>query len=388
MRRALTLSLGVTQTLVWGTSFYMPAIGVAPAAAEMGVSATALVGGFSVALLIQGLASPRAGRWVDAHGGRDMLLLSSVVVAAGLLVMAAWPSLAGWYLGWIITGVGMAMGLYDAAFATIGRLVLGESRPVIVGVTLIAGFASTVCWPLGTVLVDWVGWRGTLVVYAAINLCINIPLVWAFVPKAIPPAPPLAPVAAGGEHGGASARWMVFVVAMLGVFFSLRAGLSAVISVHGILLLQGLGLGLGLAVATASLFGPFQVVGRILEWVFKRWMDPLASTWFGAVLMPLGVAAMVLGGPPVAFAVLYGMSNGILTISRGTLPLYIFGPHGYGTRIGRLALPQLLAQAVSPTLVTPVVADWPAASIFLWVGVLSALAMLCLLPLRRAHAHG
>jgi len=385
MSRALTIVLGVTQTLVWATSYYMPAIGVGPAAAGMGASTTALVGGFSVSMLIQGLTSPRAGAWVDAHGGRGMLLLSSVVIAAGLLLMAAIPNVVGWYAGWVILGVGMAMGLYDAAFATVGRLLLADARPTIVGITLIAGFASTVGWPLGTALVDWVGWRWMLVIYAGINIFINIPLVLAFVPKNIPPAPPPAARAEGGGNG---ARGMVFVLFMLGVFFALRAGLSAIVSVHGIVLLQGVGMGLAAAVATASMFGPFQVVGRILEWTFKRWMDPLASSWFGAVLMPLGVVVMLLGAPPLGFAMLYGMSNGILTISRGTLPLYIFGPHGYATRIGRLAMPQLLAQAVSPTLVTPLVETWPAATLFLWIGVLSAVAMLCLAPLRRSHAHG
>ena len=382
MSRSLTLVLGTTQTLVWGTSYYMPAIAIGPAAAAMGASTTELLGGFSLALLIQGFASPRAGRWVDAHGGRGMLALSSLVITAGLLLMAAWPVLAGWYLGWMIIGVGMAMGLYDAAFATIGRLLGAESRPSIVGVTLIAGFASTVGWPLGTALVNAFGWRAMLCVYAAINLLINLPLVLSFVPKDIPPAP-VAPAKEAGNGGGNSAVWVIF---LLGVFFCLRAALSAVISVHALVLFQGIGLGLAAAVATASMFGPFQVFGRILEWSFKRWMDPLAASWFGAVLMPLGVLVIVLGVPPLGFAVLYGMSNGILTISRGVLPMYLFGAHGYATRLGKLAMPQLLAQALAPTVAAPLVGHWPAMTILLWIGALSAVALLCLIPLRRNPA--
>ena len=92
---------------------------------------------------------------------------------------------------------------------------------------------------------------------------------------------------------------------------------------------------------------------------------------------------MFLGAPPLGFAVLYGMSNGILTISRGVLPMYLFGAHGYATRLGKLALPQLVAQSLSPTLVAPLVATWPASSIFLWIGILAAVALLCLIPLRR-----
>jgi len=159
-----------------------------------------------------------------------------------------------------------------------------------------------------------------------------------------------------------------------------------VVSVHALTLLHGVGLDAVAAVGVAALFGPSQVFGRILEWAFGRWIDPLSGSWMGAALLPLGVAALLLGGPAVGFAVAYGMSNGILTISRGTLPMFLFGPRGYATRLGRLALPQLLAQAVAPTAAAPLVASLPAPTIFGGLGIAAVLALLCLLPLKRAPA--
>ena len=384
MNRRLTIVLGVTQTLAWATTFYMPTVLTATVARDLDVSTTVLLGGFSWSLLIAGLASPSVGRWIDRHGGRDVLVASSVVLALGLLVMAAMPTLIGWYLGWSITGIGMALGLYDAAFATIGRLLGLQARPVIVGVTLIAGLASTLGWPMGVALVDALGWRQTLFIYAAINVLIDLPLVLFAVPRAIPDHPPL-PVAPPHD-GRASSRTGGIGVALvlLSIFFSIRAAISAIFAVHTLTLFQGIGLGAIAAVATASLMGPSQVFGRILEWGFKRWLDPLVASRIGALLLPLGVACLFLGSPAALFMVLYGMSNGILTISRGTLPMHLFGAHGYATRLGLLALPPLICQALAPTLAAPLVADWPAQHIFIAMGVIALLATLCLLPLRRA----
>ncbi len=381
--RRLAWVLGVTQTLAWATTYYIPAVIVGPAAATLHRSTTELLVGYSWSLLVAGLVSPRVGAWIDRHGGRGALAAGTVVMAAGLLVLAAWPSLPGWYVAWTVMGVGMALGLYDAAFATIGRLLGLESRSAIIGVTLFAGFASTIGWPAGVALIHLFGWRATAVIYAGVQLAVNLPLILALIPRAPPPPAPVhAAAAPPAETNGNGGR---FALILLGTFFSVRAAISAVVSVHALSLLHGLGLGAVAAVGVAAMFGPAQVFGRILEVVFARWIDPLTGSWMGAALLPLGVAALLLGGPAAGFAIAYGMSNGILTISRGMLPMFLFGPRGYATRLGRLALPQLLAQAVAPTAAAPLVLALPAGAIFAGLGVAASLALLCLLPLRRVR---
>lgn len=381
--RQLAWVLGVTQTLAWATTYYIPAVIVGPAAATLHRSTTELLVGYSWSLLVAGLVSPRVGAWIDRHGGRGALAAGTVVMAAGLLVLAAWPSLPGWYVAWTVMGVGMALGLYDAAFATIGRLLGLESRSAIIGVTLFAGFASTIGWPAGVALIHLFGWRATAVIYAGVQLAVNLPLILALIPRAPPPPAPVhAAAAPPAETNGNGGR---FALILLGTFFSVRAAISAVVSVHALSLLHGLGLGAVAAVGVAAMFGPAQVFGRILEVVFARWIDPLTGSWMGAALLPLGVAALLLGGPAAGFAIAYGMSNGILTISRGMLPMFLFGPRGYATRLGRLALPQLLAQAVAPTAAAPLVLALPAGAIFAGLGVAASLALLCLLPLRRVR---
>jgi MFS family permease len=377
--RRLSLVLGFTQTLAWATTFYIPAVIVGAAADTLGASRTMLLGGFSWSLLIAGITSPRVGRWIDQSGGRGVLAFGTIIMACGLAVLAALPSLPGWYIAWTIIGIGMALGLYDAAFATIGRLLGTGARPVIVGVTLMAGFASTVGWPMGVGLVQLFGWRLTVLSYAAMQLAINLPLILTLIPRP-PPHAAAIPIAAVEQCAPRRGR-MAFV--LLAIFFSVRAGISAVISVHVLLLLQGVGLGAAAAVGIAAMIGPFQVAGRVLEWAFAKHIDPLTGSWLGAALLPLGVVGLLFGGPAAVFAVAYGMSNGILTISRGTLPMHLFGAHGYATRLGKLALPPLLAQAIAPTLFTPFVLSRSAMTVFVWVGISAGIALLCLLPLRQ-----
>lgn len=380
--RRLGLALGVTQTLAWATTYYMPTVLVTPAARALHASPTVLLGAFSFALLIAGLTSPRVGRRIERQGGAGVLALSSVVMAAGLLVLAAIPTLLGWWAGWAVIGVGMAFGLYDAAFATIGRLLGPGAREVIVGVTLMAGFSSTVGWPMGVLLVHAIDWRWTLVAYAGIQLAVNLPLVLMLVPRAdggSQAAGRAEPTVPGRDS--AAIRGLVLLAAFLG----LRAAISAVVSVHALRLLHGIGLSAAAAVTVAALFGPFQVFGRVLEWVFARRLDPYGSSVLGAVLLPAGVATLLLGAPGFVFAIGYGMSNGILTISRGTLPMFLFGQRGYAARLGRLAVPQLLAQAAAPTVFTPLILACPARDVFAGIGVGAVLALSCLLALRSCH---
>lgn len=379
--------LGIAQTLAWATTFYLPAVLAPQVIAERGDDPALIYGAFSLALLIAGLASPRTGRVIEQRGGRPVLVLSSGVLAAGLLMLGVLPGLGGWFAGWVVVGLGMALGLYEAAFATLGVLFGRQARRPITIVTLFAGFASTIGWPMTAALVPLLGWRGTCIAYAAINLALVLPLYLAL-PRAATPGP-----VAAGEGGGTDpqpedapppAAWARRVMLLLAVFFTLRAFISATFAVHVVALLGGLGLGVAGAVAVAALQGPSQVAGRVVEFVVARRAHPLTVARAGAALLPIGVLALLLAGPgaAAAFMICYGASNGVLTISRGAVPLVLFGPRGYPTRMGRLALPILLAQAVAPTATAPLVATLPAGTVFAAGGVLAVIALLCLLPLR------
>ncbi len=379
--RRLALVLGLNQLLSWGTTFYLPAVIIGVAGHNLDIPRTALVGGFSWSLIVSGLCAPRMGRWVERHGGRPVLAGGAVVMALGQALLASAPGLTWWYGAWTMLGIGMALGLYDAAFATLGRLLGTEAGPAITGVTLIAGFASSVFWPAGVALVHLIGWRATLLGYAGLQLAVNLPMVLLVIPSGGPAT--LADTQPPPGHAG---RIRAKALTWLASYFTLRWLITSAIAVYVLTLFQALGLTARETVLAAALIGPGQVLGRVLEWTFSARIGVLARARIGGALFPLGVAVLPVGGPIAVcvFAVLYGMSNGILTVNRGTLPMMIFGPAGYAALIGWLAVPTLLAQAAAPTLAAPVVAALPALDVLLLAGGLAAAALCLLLPLRLA----
>ena len=382
----LTLGLGTTQLVAWAVSFYMPAVIAAPAAAELGMSRGELLAGFSWALIAAGATAPQAGRWIGRHGGRVPLVAGAVTLALGLCLLAVARRALTWYLGWTVTGVGMALGLYDAVFATLGGMLGRDARPAITGVTLMGGFASSVGWPVGAALTDLVGWRGTLLAYAGAVLVINLPIFVLLVPRKVATAAAAPSVSTPTR---ALIRGRGGPLACLSGFLAVRWFVTSALAVAILPLLGGMGLSSGEAIAASALIGPGQVAGRLLEWSAGNRFGLIGRALLGAALAPVGIAVLLWGrglaGPAVAasaFALLYGMSNGIMTINRGTLPLAIFGPKDYAALLGWLAVPVLLAQAAAPTLTAPFVTSRPSAEIFGAAGILAILALILLLPLR------
>ena len=188
--------LGVTQIFAWGSSYYLPAVLAKPIAANTGWSLSWVVGGLSLGLLVAGLVSPWVGRAIARRGGRPVLAVSAGLLAAGLSALALAHSLPAFLTAWLLVGLGMGAGLYDTAFATLGRLYGRGGRSAITTLTLFGGFASTVCWPLSAFLDAHVGWRGVCLVYAGFQLAVALP-AYVFVLPREPqrPAPlPVSPI--------------------------------------------------------------------------------------------------------------------------------------------------------------------------------------------------
>jgi MFS family permease len=369
-------ALGTAQTLAWGSSYYLPAILADPIADGLGLSRTVVFGVFSGSLLVSAFLGPPVGRVIDTHGGRGVLALSNLVLAAGLVLLALTQGLASLVAAWTVLGVGMAMGLYDPAFATLAGLYGRAARGPITGITLIAGFASTVGWPLSAVLEAHFGWRGACLVWAALNLLIGLPLNRLLIPRAPPPA--------GATEAQETAR-PAPRAAMLFLSFVFAATwfVTGAMAAHLPRLLEIAGASSTAAIAAAALVGPAQVGARLVEFGALKRVHPVISARLAAVLHPIGAIVLMAIGPSaiMAFAVLHGAGNGLLTIAKGTLPLAIFGPVGYGLRNGILAAPARAAQAASP-LIFGLLIDWLGVGALAISAVMSIAALLALTALR------
>lgn len=370
-------TLGTAQTLAWASSYYLPAMLAVPIARELGLAVPTVFAAFSLALVVSALLGPLAGRAIDRWGGHRVLPVTSMLFAAGLLALSQVQGPWGLFAAWALIGVGMGSGLYEAAFASLVRLYRQDARNAITGITLLAGFASTVGWPLSSLFEAQFGWRGACVAWAGLHLLLGLPLnLW--LPAQAPAADPQSQASAPVPEPPPLAH-PVRVSVLLGFVFAATWFTSTAMAAHLPTLLQAQGLSLAAAVGIGALVGPAQVAGRLLEFGWLRRLHPLFSARMATLAHPVGAAALLtLGGAVAApFALLHGLGNGILTIAKGSLPLVLFGSAGYGARQGWMMLPARLATAAAPVLFGVFLQWWGAAALWVCAGLgLAAFAAL------------
>lgn len=357
-RSTVVLVLGTTQTLAWASSYYLVAILAAPMAREFGVREPSIFAAFSAAMIASALIGPWSGRLIDRHGGRPVLVGTNLLFALGLGALASARGMPTMLAAWVLMGVAMGSGLYEAAFATLVRLYGQQSRAAITGITLIAGFASTVGWPLSAWMEAHYGWRGACVGWLVLHLVVGLPLN-AWLPRAAPAGPRKvgAPVQAASQAGqgrpaGRPAQDPLRAAVLLASVFAAAWFVSTAMAAHFPRVIQASGASLATAVAVGALIGPAQVGARLLEFGLLRRFHPLVTARLATLAHPLGVLALLVGGSALApaFGILHGAGNGIMTIAMATLPLAVFGAQGYGARQGWLMLPARIMQSLSPFL--------------------------------------
>ncbi len=383
-RAAVVAVIGLNQIFAWGSSYYLPAVLAGPIAADTGWAPAWVLGGLSLGLLVAGLVSPWVGREIERLGGRPVLVASALLLATGLILLGLAHSLMTYEMGWLVLGLGMGSGLYDPAFAALGRTYGEEARGPITAVTLYAGFASTICWPLTALMAAQLGWRATCFVYAAVNLLLLLPLyVFALPREERRAAPPARVRSVSAANPTSVAERLAFVLTAL--TFTLAVVTMTVVAVHLLTILKASGLDAGAAVALGAMIGPSQVAARVIEILFGRRYHPIWTMLGATLLVALGIGVL-LADLRIAWLglILYGAGNGLRSVARGTLPLALFGPHGYAALMGRLAVPVLFAQAASPSVGQALLAvAGPRGTLLVLGGVTIAnLAVAaCLLPL-------
>jgi MFS family permease len=350
-RRVVITALGIVQILAWGTSFYFPAVFAGPIVRDTGWPLAWVVGGTSIGLLVAGLISPQVGRIIDTHGGRPVILASSLFYAAGLTVAGLASVLPIYLLAWVLIGAGMGTGLYDAVFAALGRLYGSEARGPITNLTLFGGFASTVCWPLSAFMIDHIGWRAACFAYAALHLLIALPLQMAVV-RHVPVRPTLKDARNDNDRPAAPAQIEneTIIFALLAVVLSVSAGIGSIVIVNFMIFLQARGVDYAVAVSLGTLFGPAQVGARVVERLFGNRYHPIWTMIASCSLMAIGLIMLSDSFPLLILIILlYGAGYGISWIGRGTLPLALFGPLRFPRLMGKLAFPSLIVQALAPS---------------------------------------
>ena len=372
-RTVAIFCLGLSQLLHWGLSYYLIGVFGGRIAADMGWSHATVYSGFSAALLVMGVLSSPIGRLIDRVGGRIPMSLGAVLAAAGCVGLAVGHAYWLYLLSWVALGAAMRLTLYDAAFAALAKAFGSGARRPIAQITLLGGLASSVFWPFGNWLAETWGWRGACWVYAAIAvasipLFLTLPTARAPVAATVESGPPLPPPAPPSRLAA-----LLFAYTVGGLNF-----LNAALSAHMIVILAALGLALPVAVSVASLRGIGQSSARFCEVMFGGRINPLNLHLGAALGFPLSFVAGLWSGDwlvaAMAFALIYGAANGLMSITRGTLPLVLFDPRTYGATVGKLLTPGFILAAIAPSAYAAVLDGFgPRAT--LWVSVVLALTI-------------
>ena len=377
--------LGVTQIISWGSIFYTPVLIVPLIAAERGWSIAFAMGGFSVGLLTAGLVSPLVGRSIDRYGGHVVMTVGSLIGGLGLLLIVQAAQPLSYIAVWMVLGVAMAANLYDSAFASLGRIFGGNARRPITALTLAGGFASTVSWPATHYLIERVGWQGTYLIYAALLVAVSAPLHALALPRhrhetdGVAAPTTQTPARVLPAHG----VMFVLVASAFAAYAFVPSGLSA----HLLAIFGRAGIDAGTVVWIGALFGPAQVGARLIEFSFGRDLHPLWVARFALASLLAAFAMLALLGisapTAAAFALMFGGANGLVTITRGAVPLALFGASGYGRLIGRLAGPFLLMQSAAPLVMAFVVERTSDPAALALAAGFAAVALVCFILIKK-----
>jgi len=342
---AIMLVLGLGQTIAFASSFYLLGVLGDAIAADLALAPTFVFGLMSLALAVTPLVAPRAGRWIDERGGKTVLLLSNVIFAAGLCLMAAAPGAVVLTAAMLVIGAAMAIGMYGTPFAILVRLYGEDARRSITGVALLGGLGSAVGWPLTAWLEHSFGWRGACLAWAGLHIAVCLPLAAVVVPR----------VYGQAHHTQAETPEPVVWdrrMVQLAVLFACAWFVSTAMSSHLPRLLAAFGLTPAKAATVAGLVGVAAVSVRFAEFTVMRRFAPLIATRVATLMHPLGAAGLLALGAPGAplMALGQGAGAGMLTVAKGVLPLTLFGAQNYAYRSALLSRPAQFVQIGGPAL--------------------------------------
>lgn len=389
----LVPALGVAQIVSWGTLYYSIAVLGASMRRDLGVSEATLFGAYSFSLLLSGIFAPAAGRAIDRWGGRTIMSAGSALAAISLYAIGHAQGVVSLYVAWALAGIAMALTLYEPAFVTLSQHTGSAYRRALTALTLFGGLASTAFWPLSLAGLSSIGWRDTMTAFALLQLVLCLPLHWWCVPR-MPYVEPTtvdassheAVHAIGRAFASERARRIAFVA--LASAFALNGFVVSAIGIHLIAVLQGKAFSIADAVWIGSFIGPMQVAGRAAEFTIgrrfgSRIIGLLAFTTTAGALALLSSldAAMSVA---LVFAVLYGASNGVLTIVRGVVPAELFGRVGFGNTLGVLVAPSLVGRAIAPLVCASMAI--PGGAMQAWLIALTALSALAVMAFAVAVA--
>lgn len=369
--------LGTTQIIGWGSAFTPLMVLGATFANDLGVPREVAFAGITVMLIVSALVAPYVGKAVSVRGARPVMMAGSAIMGAAMVAMALCSGILTYMLAWVMIGIGMPMALNNTAMPGLVEVVGRNARRAITALTLLSGLTSTVFLPLIVVLDGRFGWRGAYLVFALLHFFVCLPIHAAVLARD-PHAKRNAPAAGGSSaastflQGSLPANKRKLAFAMIALWSCTEGMLTWGLNLQIIDVMKGLGLTHAAAIGVWMFTGPCQASARLVDLVLGSRFHILTAALVSAALAPIGFFVLLFAGMSVwtagTFCVCFGIAHGFYAIARNTLPLMLFGQREYAVYLGRLSVPQNIANAIAPVLfasillrVGPEMAVWLAA---------------------------
>jgi predicted MFS family arabinose efflux permease len=369
--------LAVTQLVGWGT-ISLPAVIGEQLARDLSLSLPAVFAGTTVMLIVTGLSSPLMGSAFVRFGARAVMAAGSLVAAPGFVLIAAAGGPALYYAGWVVLGVAGAAMLSTATYILLNEVAGSGARRPIGTLMLMTGLASSLFWPITAYLTELVGWRATLLIYAASMVLVCFPLHMFALPQRQKPLAASGPEAAAPV--GKAVQRLPFV--MLAAAITLNAFVSWGTGSIIIQLLKSMGVGDAWALRVGSLLGVIQTSARVLDFFGGGRWTGLATGIVAATVLPVAFLLLLFGGPAdwaiAAFMLLYGGASGAMAVARATMPLVFYDAAAFARASSQIALPSNLAGAFSPPLMVAVLTTFGSSAV-ISLGLACSLASLAML---------
>jgi predicted MFS family arabinose efflux permease len=388
----LICGLVVTRIIGWGSTFYALSVLARDIERDLGLDVTVVFGGITLLLVTGAALAPAVGRHLDREGTRAAMCIGAVVCGLGLALLATAQGPVSYLASWVVIGVGHAFSLANVGSVTVAQLMGPRTRRVIGLMMLATGLSSTVFWPLAAVLSETWGWRATWLVFGAMQIVIVLP-IYAAIPRRRAPATGAAappPPVAEADDGRVLPAHRRAAFRLVAVIFSASGLVSWGLPLHLIDLLRNSGIGQAEAVAIAALSGPATLLARLVDATIGERLPVERTALAGLVLGPLSCFVLVLApGLPLAaaaFVLCFSAAMGVISVARATLPLALFGRSGFGSLLGRLAVPQNLAFAAAPLLFAAMIEQFGRDLALVASAAIQVVALLAMLVLVRLLA--
>lgn len=334
--------------LMYGVAYYALTTAAPRMADDFGVGVADLFGLLSIGLLLSAFLAPHFGKWIDRVGAKRALLAGAVARAAVLAGVALAPDFWTFALAFVGAQLLGPLTEYDATFAAATQTAGDDARRAMSVITLWGGFASTAFWPASAYLLDAIGWRPMILLYAATILAVCVPIA-AALPERSPSSPqptaPDRPIAPPASSDWTDLRFLVLALAFAcgAVAYNLPSLLLPV--------LEGLGMGAA-AIVAGMIFGPAQTAARLCESLFGSRVPALTVAILSTAVLVVSLVALWAGAGAVwtaiLFAALFGAGAGVSSVVRGSVVLELYGRDGYASRLGRLGGIRLVVSAATP----------------------------------------